>query len=314
MEWMEDLDAFQEALQAEKSYMGSLAQSMALMLEEFYKSLKAVGVSAITGAGMETFFAAVDAAAADYESTYAVELQKGREKRARRDRKKAAVMRAKLEKDTGGLEAAGATVVMGTESKPGAGDTAGDAAAAARAKARAGAAASGAGSAGGFPYADDGRKVRFEAGTRGVTMEGDDDDDDDEEEVEMYVGGESDDEDDEEDDLFDGGAYTGRAGFTYADEKWAQENPQEDREELASLKRYLDARKATEQGGAAGASSGGGGGGDGGTDAEMAALLKEQAAFNQGLEGGKRPAATSQRVNSFPAVKPSGSSKPTQYP
>ena len=31
--------------------MGSLAQSMALMLEEFYRSLTAVGVSALTGEG-----------------------------------------------------------------------------------------------------------------------------------------------------------------------------------------------------------------------------------------------------------------------
>ena len=43
--------------------MGSLAQSMALMLEEFYNNLKAVGVSALTGDGIDDFFKAVDAAA-----------------------------------------------------------------------------------------------------------------------------------------------------------------------------------------------------------------------------------------------------------
>ena len=45
--------------------MGTLAQSMALMLEEFYKTLTAVGVSALTGDGIDGFFVAVDAAAAE---------------------------------------------------------------------------------------------------------------------------------------------------------------------------------------------------------------------------------------------------------
>ena len=39
-----------QALQQERTYMGTLATSMALMLEEFYRSLHAVGVSAVTGA------------------------------------------------------------------------------------------------------------------------------------------------------------------------------------------------------------------------------------------------------------------------
>ena len=66
MAWMQDFEAFQAALQEEKSYMGTLAQSMALMLEEFYKTLTAVGVSALTGDGIDAFFHAVDSAAAEY--------------------------------------------------------------------------------------------------------------------------------------------------------------------------------------------------------------------------------------------------------
>ena len=109
-EWMRDLDAFSEALQQERSYMGSLATSMALMLEEFYRGLQAVGVSALTGEGMEAFFQAVDHAAGEYEETYAVELKKAREARQRNEELRAERNREKLRKD--GLEAAGAKVVM----------------------------------------------------------------------------------------------------------------------------------------------------------------------------------------------------------
>lgn len=47
--WMEDFDAFQEALDAEreKSYMSSLTRSMALVLDEFYSGLRYVGCAVI---------------------------------------------------------------------------------------------------------------------------------------------------------------------------------------------------------------------------------------------------------------------------
>ena len=116
--------------------MGTLAQSMALMLEEFYKTLTAVGVSALTGDGIDDFFVAVDKAAAEYESTYAVEM---REKRRKRDEARAAKQASDVEAyaadraaeagqgdgshrtpgapgapgGQGGIEAAGATVVLG---------------------------------------------------------------------------------------------------------------------------------------------------------------------------------------------------------
>jgi GTPase SAR1 family protein len=68
LEWMQDYEAFQKALQDDGSYMGSLINSMCLVLEEFYKTLRVVGVSAVTGAGMKEFFEKVDDAVTEYEA------------------------------------------------------------------------------------------------------------------------------------------------------------------------------------------------------------------------------------------------------
>jgi GTPase SAR1 family protein len=70
LEWMKDFEVFQEALAQETSYMGTFMNSMVLLLEEFYSLLEVVGVSAVTGAGMEEFFQKIDEAAERYESDY----------------------------------------------------------------------------------------------------------------------------------------------------------------------------------------------------------------------------------------------------
>ncbi len=70
LDWMTDFEAFQEACSQDESYMGSMVQSMGLVLEEFYRSLRVVGCSAFTGEGMEDFFVAVREAVREYESDY----------------------------------------------------------------------------------------------------------------------------------------------------------------------------------------------------------------------------------------------------
>ncbi|KAI9839963.1 MAG: hypothetical protein M1819_000155 [Sarea resinae] len=94
-EWMTDFEAFQAALRREEEvdsfggveggaggaaggsgYMGSLLNSMSLMLEEFYAHLSVVGVSSMTGAGVPEFFTAVREKAAEFERDYKPELER----------------------------------------------------------------------------------------------------------------------------------------------------------------------------------------------------------------------------------------------
>ena len=65
---MTDFEAFQDAMTQDTSYMGSLVRSMSLVLEEFYEHLRVVGCSALTGAGMDEFFEAVDEAVKEYDT------------------------------------------------------------------------------------------------------------------------------------------------------------------------------------------------------------------------------------------------------
>jgi GTPase SAR1 family protein len=100
-EWMTDFEKFQEALQTEEDgggmggadgtgagfaaqgsgYMGSLLHSMSLVLEEFYKHLRVVGVSSMTGDGIDDFFDAVKEKKDEFNKDYKPELERRRKQR-----------------------------------------------------------------------------------------------------------------------------------------------------------------------------------------------------------------------------------------
>lgn len=83
IDWMRDFETFQAAVRQEEEeeregsgYMGSLLNSMSLVLEEFYNHLSVVGVSAMTGDGVEDFFSAVQEKRAEFEKEYKPELER----------------------------------------------------------------------------------------------------------------------------------------------------------------------------------------------------------------------------------------------
>ena len=96
LEWMRDFEAFQAALRREEEeeaetgaggsgYMGGLLNSMSLVLEEFYNNLSVVGVSSMTGAGIDEFFEAVERKRDEFNRDYKPELER---RRAERDQEK----------------------------------------------------------------------------------------------------------------------------------------------------------------------------------------------------------------------------------
>ncbi|KAI1816923.1 hypothetical protein GGS20DRAFT_575156 [Poronia punctata] len=114
-EWMTDYDAFQEALAQDEAgnafgsvegqgsgsgYMGSLLNSMSSMLEEFYAHLSVVGVSSMTGQGVDDFFAAVQEKAEEFRRDYQPELER---KRKERDEQKRKTREKELEKMMKGM-------------------------------------------------------------------------------------------------------------------------------------------------------------------------------------------------------------------
>jgi GTPase SAR1 family protein len=122
--WMTDFDAFQTALRDEEEggtfggdngggsgYMGSLLNSMSLVLEEFYKHLSVVGVSSMTGDGVDDFFRSVQAKKEEFVRDYQPELER---RRAEREQEKQATRQRELDKLMKDMKVGGA----GTKPKP----------------------------------------------------------------------------------------------------------------------------------------------------------------------------------------------------
>ncbi|KAG3280981.1 GPN1-like [Ictidomys tridecemlineatus] len=70
VEWMQDFEAFQDALNQATTYVSNLTRSMSLVSDEFYSSLRVVGVSAVVGTGFDELFVQITRAAEEYEREY----------------------------------------------------------------------------------------------------------------------------------------------------------------------------------------------------------------------------------------------------
>ncbi|KAH8042195.1 hypothetical protein HPB51_021279 [Rhipicephalus microplus] len=81
VQWMQDFEVFQDALQGETSHVSNLSRSLSYVLDEFYANLNAVGVSAVTGKGVLEFIEALQKARHEYDTVYRPEYEQLKKKK-----------------------------------------------------------------------------------------------------------------------------------------------------------------------------------------------------------------------------------------
>eukprot|EP00727_Mastigamoeba_balamuthi_P007358 m51a1_g3242 putative early embryo development protein qqt2 (333) ;mRNA; r:128847-130279 len=97
--WMSDQFEFQKALQSDPSFAHDLTNSMSLVLQEFYRTLRAAPVSALTGEGVEKFFGSVAEAKEEYFDEFLADVERRKKAREEAAKKAEAEQLEKLRHD-----------------------------------------------------------------------------------------------------------------------------------------------------------------------------------------------------------------------
>ena len=112
LEWMDDFEKFHQVVDQDKSFASDLSRSLSLVLDEFYKTLRRAGVSAMSGEGMEELFDAIGRCRKEYLAEYWPDLRRRKEKLKAEDEKRRADALEKMRRD---LKSGGERVVLDME-------------------------------------------------------------------------------------------------------------------------------------------------------------------------------------------------------
>lgn len=82
LDWMVDFEKYMESLDSvsNESYLANLNRSLALVLDEFYQDLPAIGLSSITGFGFDNLIPNLGKSKEEYFNTYKPEIEAKKQK------------------------------------------------------------------------------------------------------------------------------------------------------------------------------------------------------------------------------------------
>jgi len=99
-EWMNDFEAYQNALDADsEEYMGTLNRSLSLVMDEFYKNIRRIGVSAVTGEGIIQLFENIDGTVQEFKESYLPELKKKYKEKKQNEEKQKEIQIQRIRED-----------------------------------------------------------------------------------------------------------------------------------------------------------------------------------------------------------------------
>eukprot|EP00798_Chlamydomonas_sp_ICE-L_P019855 gene19855-26549_t len=101
LEWMADFESYANALESDASYAATLSRSLSLVLDEFYTGIRNVGVSAMTGEGMDDLFTQVAGCVEEYYSDYVPDLERMKEARKEMDKLRADMQKTSVASPSG---------------------------------------------------------------------------------------------------------------------------------------------------------------------------------------------------------------------
>lgn len=98
-QWIEDSEAFSEALRQQRSFAATLADSLSLFMNEFYRNIAHVTVSALEGTGISELFEALESARDKFEREYAPMLQQRQKLKDTHDKERVRIDTMLLQRD-----------------------------------------------------------------------------------------------------------------------------------------------------------------------------------------------------------------------